>query len=73
MIRFFVRLAMAALADWFTWQISTPEMRFWRVTRKYRRQITNVIKASTPVAQELHGLLYGVSEAFGEFTEGRSR
>lgn len=71
MIRFFVRLAIAALADWLTWQISTPKMRLYRVTRKHRRQIRLMVEAATPVVRELHVLLHGVSEAFLRFAEER--
>lgn len=70
MIRFFVRLAIAALADWFMWQISTPEMRFERKTRKHRRALLAAIDAAAPVVEEFYRVMQRAAHELVVWAEG---
>lgn len=51
MTRFFWRLAVAALADWICWKMSTPRMRLRRLAERDMRRITGVITISLPMVE----------------------
>lgn len=69
MIRFFVRLAIAALVDWLTWQISTPEMRFERITRKHMRKLLRAIEAASPAVEEFCLVMRRIAGEFAAWAE----
>jgi hypothetical protein len=66
MAKFFFRLALAALVDWFTWQISTPEMRMERVHRNMRYQTSRLLENAMPIISEFSTSFSQYSQSFSD-------
>lgn len=68
MTRFFCRLALALLAEWFCWRIATPAMRYRWALARLRRGLTRSLRTAAPKMERFYISLEGMARGFSLFS-----
>jgi hypothetical protein len=69
MIRFFLKTALALLAEWFCYKIATPEMRIQWAKDRLGRRIGRNLLALVPVSATFHVQVMDLGEDLERFAK----